>query len=205
MEREIYFTQSGTPYRTGTRGEKVFLIEKKCEFCGKEFYTRPVEHRQGRGRFCSIVCANKSRFKAGQILPTTGHSRAQKMYPLGDCEMCGNPAVERHHKDGDVGNNSRENILICCRRCHMVADGRIEKLKATRKPRRIRRKDCVICGQEYFPLRKGRCSKCEYYFRSHGTERPRGIPVRQKGGNGIVVYVEQSSFCRECGEPRGGR
>ncbi len=49
----------------------------------------------------------------------TGRSRARRMMPvLGDCERCGAPAVDRHHKDENTLNNSLDNLEQLCRRCH---------------------------------------------------------------------------------------
>lgn len=52
-------------------------------------------------------------------------ARAQRMFPLGKCELCDKPAVDRHHKDGDTGNNKPKNVQRLCRRCHMKTDGRL--------------------------------------------------------------------------------
>lgn len=51
----------------------------------------------------------------------TGRRRAQRLYPspLGLCEDChGWSATERHHLDGDVYRNTRENIAFLCHLCH---------------------------------------------------------------------------------------
>lgn len=58
---------------------------------------------------------------------STGHRRAQVRYPiLGVCEQCGEkPAFDRHHKNGDVFDNTRSNLAFLCRRCHMSIDGRL--------------------------------------------------------------------------------
>lgn len=57
--------------------------------------------------------------------------RLKRRLPVeGPCEAgCGAPARDRHHKDGNPHNNDRANIALLCRRCHMVADGRIEKVR----------------------------------------------------------------------------
>lgn len=45
----------------------------------------------------------------------------------GNCESCGEPLEETapgrvscqtHHVDGDATNNTPENLLVCCHRCH---------------------------------------------------------------------------------------
>jgi hypothetical protein len=47
---------------------------------------------------------------------------------LGACERCGERATDRHHKDGNNKNHSAENVQALCRRCHMLLDGRLERL-----------------------------------------------------------------------------
>lgn len=66
--------------------------------------------------------------------PSVGREKARRLYPmLGPCEVCGaRPAAERHHKSGDTDDNQRENILLVCRTCHRVVDGRLERLSARR-------------------------------------------------------------------------
>jgi hypothetical protein len=57
-----------------------------------------------------------------------GRKRAEKMYPhAGPCVECGAKKSERHHVDGDTSNNAPGNIKFLCRRCHMVADGRLAR------------------------------------------------------------------------------
>lgn len=59
-------------------------------------------------------------------------NRARKLYELPElCEECKLiPPVDRHHKDGNPKHNQPSNIAYLCRACHMLADGRMEKLKA---------------------------------------------------------------------------
>ena len=62
-----------------------------------------------------------------------GRQRAQRMYPAEQCVEClatsDDHPIDRHHVDGDTLNNSPENVRILCRRCHMVEDGRLERLR----------------------------------------------------------------------------
>jgi hypothetical protein len=59
-----------------------------------------------------------------------GRTRALRIYPkIGPCEVCGKEKTERHHKDGNTANNSPDNISILCRKCHMVEDNRLDRLK----------------------------------------------------------------------------
>lgn len=60
-----------------------------------------------------------------------GHLRALRLYPdPGPCAKCGRKPAERHHKDGNHANNDPSNIEFLCRRCHMEADGRLDRLRA---------------------------------------------------------------------------
>ena len=79
----------------------------------------------------------------------TGHGRARKLYPLAGvtCERCDlKPAAEHHHIDGDEFNNARSNVLLVCRRCHMVIDGRLAAAVE-----RQRSKTHCPHGHEYTP------------------------------------------------------
>lgn len=57
-----------------------------------------------------------------------GRDRARRKYALaGSCQHpgCEKPAVDRHHRDGNVRNNDASNIAFLCRRHHMAIDGRL--------------------------------------------------------------------------------
>jgi len=48
------------------------------------------------------------------------------------CEECGHPdsyeegyTLTVHHKDGDPTNNSRDNLIALCQRCHLRRQGRL--------------------------------------------------------------------------------
>jgi hypothetical protein len=110
--------------------------------------------------------------------------RAQKMYPLGPCERCGKPGVERHHKDANTGNNVRSNIMIVCRKCHMIEDGRSERLARIAKEKsKIFQpaKPCCNCGRSFKPLRKNRCSPCYQYLLRVGFD---DIRIKWEPGKG---------------------
>ena len=56
------------------------------------------------------------------------------MYPLEPCEVCGKVgpgrgSIDRHHRDSDRLNNTRENIAFLCRRhhhaAHALTDGKV--------------------------------------------------------------------------------
>jgi hypothetical protein len=58
-----------------------------------------------------------------------GRDRARRRYPLGPCQRCGRPAIDRHHRDGNTHNIEPGNVEALCRRCHMIADGRMSALQ----------------------------------------------------------------------------
>lgn len=106
----------------------------------------------------------------------TKRRRAQMAYALSECERCGKPATDRHHKDDDTGNNARENIQLLCRRCHMEVDGRLsvfaELGKANAKKMTKPPQQCSHCKRLKKPLRKGLCGACNEYRRRNGRDRP---------------------------------
>lgn len=101
------------------------------------------------------------------------------------CERClKSPAVDRHHRDEDPGNNAPANILLLCRRCHMEVDRRLDVLRANvRLWHRIlmngwghgdsvisKPKPCRNCKTKCSQLRKGRCGRCDKHFRKYRSE-----------------------------------
>ena len=68
-------------------------------------------------------------WKGESIVEETGRQRARFRYELRECVLCGEPATDRHHRDGNTANNDPPNVQILCRRCHMIVDGRMDNLK----------------------------------------------------------------------------
>jgi hypothetical protein len=114
-------------------------------------------------------------WKGDAAKPDVKRKRARRLYALGPCEQCGKPAFDRHHKDGDTGNNTPENVAILCRRCHMKTDGRLEALHKLAEDRKGKIKKapspCAVCGRLAKPLRKGKCHACNEFFRRNGVDR----------------------------------
>lgn len=119
-------------------------------------------------------------WKGDEANTTTKRERTARRYELGTCERCLKPATERHHKDGDTGNNIPSNIEVLCRRCHMAVDGRLDALKAKQKRLAERQRkpprQCRVCERVSPAKRmwKDRCHRCHEYWRRHGKERPWG-------------------------------
>jgi hypothetical protein len=113
-------------------------------------------------------------WKGDEATEHAGRLRAQKRYPLGPCERCGKPAIDRHHKDSVTTHNEPSNIARLCRRCHMEDDGRLVAFVEAAGGRKYGPeppKPCSNCGRLWKPLRRGRCGACSDYFRAHGKER----------------------------------
>jgi len=100
----------------------------------------------------------------------TKRERAQKAFALTKCESCDAQATDRHHIDGDTGNNVRANIAILCRRCHMIADGRLDAFKRAQRAAMPPRQ-CVVCSRDTTRTWKGRCHACNEYFRRNARDR----------------------------------
>ena len=112
-------------------------------------------------------------------ISATGRAEAQFLYRLGQCELCDQPAVDRHHLDEDETNNSADNIQRLCRRCHLTVDGRIQVLKDNaakanaQRAANSRTKEpqvCTACGETYTGPRLGICNRC--YFRAYYGYNP---------------------------------
>lgn len=125
----------------------------------------------------------------------SGWEEAQILYNITGkkCSVCKQAdAVERHHKDGNPCNNEPENIIICCRKCHMDLDGRNQKL-AEQSEMALKARygefitECRICKQKVKPgkTRDGRCKTCATYFDRNGIERPY-VSIKGKDGRSAL-------------------
>ena len=144
--------------------------------------------------------------------------RAIRWFPLKDkCERCRSaPAVDRHHKDGNVRRNVASNIAHLCRRCHMIEDGRVEQLvrrnkEVLRFSRIIPPKPCSICSRMSKPTWKGRCHRCDIYLRRHGHEwSPIEPKTHCKFGHefdesNTWICKQGTRHCRKCHAEREAR
>lgn len=130
----------------------------KCPDCGgwkaKKAY---------RCRHCSprILEAAQARWNPDATAGTKRKRARAVVSKLGErCTRCyEEKPLERHHIDGDTGNNDVSNIAVLCRRCHMEVDGRLEKIMAY-TPQPHPPKECEECGRLSKPLRRGLCHAC---------------------------------------------
>lgn len=137
-------------------------------------------------------------------------TRARRMYVVDDCERCGKPAMDRHHRDGNPGNNDPSNVAILCRKCHMLADGRLLRLteigannsKRNQKPPR----PCKTCGTINTVFWYGECHKCNEYRRRNSRSRPAVTNVteaRKQFGDcptcfRVAVQIFSHGTCKWC-------
>jgi hypothetical protein len=138
---------------------------------------------QTNNRIDNLSWGHMGNWKGDDASEDAGRARARRYFVLGPCERCGRPARDRHHVDGVTTNNDPSNIAILCRRCHMVADGRLDGLieaAARTHSRKVDPQPCIICGRAVKPRRKGRCGACNRYFRVHGQDRPVGTVIKGK-------------------------
>lgn len=172
-----------------------------CERCDKP---RPNHNR----RWCSAECreladgyarwgAENPAWKGDAAeYSETKRCRAQRRYILGKCDSCGKPAFDRHHRDGNTGNNEPFNIGVLCRRCHMLEDGRLQRfIEMARAPKlhlMTPPKPCATCGKPSKPLRRGDCHACNERKRRAETKALSGQLARRpsKGvGRGFAVML----------------
>lgn len=81
------------------------------------------------------VGPDRAQWKGDDATEDVKRRRAQRLYPLDGvtCEWnsgCDASATDRHHIDGDTGNNERSNVALVCRRHHMEWDGRLARFVA---------------------------------------------------------------------------
>jgi predicted Zn-ribbon and HTH transcriptional regulator len=114
-------------------------------------------------------------WKGDQASDHAKRLRARRWYALPSaCEACGRSdrKIERHHADGNPGNNDPANIWFVCRSCHQRIDGRAALAAARLAAANPVHEPtpCSNCGRIYKPLRGGRCPTCARCWKQHGTE-----------------------------------
>lgn len=113
------------------------VVGLQCERCGNGFYTTPTQRRAGRGRFCSVSCANAARrqtpegWKARRAIKKRTeyrhHDRAREAVSRAvragkllraPCEECSAEKAHAHHEDYDKPLEVR----WLCPKCHKRRD-----------------------------------------------------------------------------------
>ncbi|MFW6130471.1 MAG: NUMOD3 domain-containing DNA-binding protein [Atribacterota bacterium] len=113
---------------------KTTFFNKVCLFCKKDFIVSATDKKR---KYCSRICFFKDKkgkplgFKKEfeEIGITMKHKRMEKIKPKPDvCEICGkNKKLELSNNDHKYRINPNDWKWLC-RKCHMLYDGRFEKL-----------------------------------------------------------------------------
>ena len=98
--------------------------EKVCPICGnaimRKRYGKRLEDLGAfkRRKYCSRACMAKAQFKA-ELAGLSAARKRSKPFLKHQCEICGTEEnLQAHHKDMNPYNNSKENIMTLCARCH---------------------------------------------------------------------------------------
>lgn len=137
-ERAVYCsTKCKSSWNYKHRNVKWISIKytKDCIVCGKTFPINPAGLK--RRKTCSKQCHNKlqSLEKKGTCIGKDNYhykhgknsyrKRAIEYYGF-QCSKCySNINLDVHHIDRNRFNNNIENLVVLCRKCHMLTDGRI--------------------------------------------------------------------------------
>jgi len=118
--------RNNIPIRTKKEALEKYARINKCVVCGKEF--RPKLHWTDTNGHNRKTCSKECRhiFYGKIQKKEKGHSQAyyqriRRELKPDICELCGAvPPVrmDTHHKDRDRSNNTIENIMVLCVRCH---------------------------------------------------------------------------------------
>ncbi len=118
------------------------LRAKRAKVCWGCYMAQPQDTR--RSPSALATGADRPNWKGDDATTAVKRSRAQRTYPLDGvtCEWadCEDSAVDRHHIDGNTGNNRRSNIALVCRRHHMEWDGRLEAFRNLARDNNARRR-----------------------------------------------------------------
>ena len=122
-----------------------YALSKPCAFCGALIVPRP-DHRgdpilgdEWKSRtYCNIRCFSDAKLARDICSPISARKRANRLYKASECSLCGSTRrVQRHHRNGNLKDNSKENIQILCQTCHTK-----EHMKSGTWGRTARMKSC---------------------------------------------------------------
>lgn len=104
------------------------MIKVKCKLCKKEFDTYNSFVKNGRGKYCSKECYNKSLFKGDKAGYGSIHDWIRHYF--GKPNKCENPkclgvskTFEWALSKGKKYSHKRENFMRLCKSCHVLYDG----------------------------------------------------------------------------------
>lgn len=117
----------GRPTRTGTPC-RLPLVNGKCLTHDGMTKAERAAHCRAispLGNYAALRGEQHPGWKGDQAKPHNGRHRAQRLYPLKPCEVCGlkpeDGEIHRHHKDRNTLNNAPDNIQMLCLKHHTEA------------------------------------------------------------------------------------
>lgn len=168
-----------------------------CQYCGKEFHTKPARVKAGKGKFCSLNCYHAD-------------IKSRRQNKKRFCLQCGK---EFYASQAQIDSNTGK---FCSQKCNGLS-----RIGAT-KPipdRKLIEKNCEVCGKSYFiPLSDERRGHGHFCSKScAGKIRTGEKSTTWKGGISFEPYCPKfnNEFkervraffgyrCVECGSPQNG-
>ena len=134
---------------------------KHCTWCKKKLERKRLPNGDleylfhfTRRKYCNRVCmalAFDAKQDRADTLPCSARWHSRKLVPKGGCEICGaKDARDVHHRDGDVHNNTKENLQRICRSCHNVIHRKRKLCRICGKPQ----KGLLLCNKHYIRFKK---------------------------------------------------
>lgn len=158
--------------------------EKFCAYCGKRL-TRKIYNNGKleahafliRRKYCNTSCSGMAHRK--DDLTTDGWRARARQTRQDCCEICGSTDVLcAHHINGDVADNSPDNLMTLCSPCH--TKWHWQNGKTPKKRQSV----CTVCGD---PARRlDMCPKHYMRFRKYGN--PNLTKKKFKGGVYRLVW-----------------
>ena len=109
-------------------GKNKERFERQCRFCSRKFWI--TRSRLDIAKFCSRLCQNRwfaaNTDRSGNRNPAwSGGIQTYRSKRKSACERCHSQKnLDVHHRNKDRYDNSEENLMTLCRRCHQITDGR---------------------------------------------------------------------------------
>jgi 5-methylcytosine-specific restriction endonuclease McrA len=173
---------------------------KHCQWCGTQLDRKLFNGRLEsmnvflRRKYCDLTCMGLAHRTTSPTLGTL-RSRAKKLRgPL--CGRCGaNDNLSVHHLDGNPANNTLENVMTMCMKCHTTWHWEHGKkaLPATRRP------TCSVCGIAD-ATKDGLCQLHYQRMKKYGD--PLLTKIKGKGGTYEITRVSPTHSVRRYG-PHG--
>lgn len=104
------------------------LRDYNCDHCGETFKRSPYRAGRQDHQFCNVECyrgwltgrpTRKGTGRRGERSYPAEFKAARRTMLPAPCVVCDKPALDLHHRDGNIEHNEPENLAPVCRKCHM--------------------------------------------------------------------------------------